>query len=110
MRILFLLLILVGCTKHHQTNYTLSVGDKLSIEHSSNPTTAYRWSVSTMGVCKLDSVTYVQDPAPEGYCGVGGNETHHFTALHQGIDTLTFVYMTLDGDTAETRKYSVWVH
>ena len=106
---LILVLLLTGCARHHSTNYTVSVGEKFSIEHMSNPSTGYRWTVATNGVCGIDSVLYVQDPAPEGYCGVGGIETHHFTAVHQGIDTLTFVYIRGDGKAAETRCYTVWV-
>jgi inhibitor of cysteine peptidase len=106
---LILVLLLTGCARHHSTNYTVSVGEKFSIEHSSNPSTGYHWVVDMNGVCDIDSVLYVQDPAPEGYCGVGGTETHHFTAVYQGIDTLNFVYKRGDGDVAEIRRYTVWV-
>lgn len=105
---LILVLLLTGCARHHSTNYTVSVGEKFSIEHRSNPSTGYHWVVDTKGVCDIDSVLYVQDPSPEGYCGVGGVETHHFTAVHKGIDTLTFFYMRGD-EATETRRYTVWV-
>ena len=105
---IILVLLLSGCTRHHSTNYIVSVGEKFSIEHRSNPSIGYHWVVDTKGVCDIDSVLYVQDPAPEGYTGVGGTETHHFTGVHKGIDTLTFVYMRGD-DEGETRRYTVWV-
>ena len=109
MRILFLLLILAGCARHHQANYTVSPGESFNVDHLSNPSTGYRCTVRTGDAVRLDSSRFVQNSAPEGCTGVGGHETHWFTALHQGLDTVTFVYSRGDGVGVETRRYSVWV-
>lgn len=110
MRILFFVAILAaGCARRHETDYVLSVGDTLSLEHYSNPSTGYRWNVRTQGVLRLDSSRFVQRPAPFGYCGVGGKEWHHFTGMHQGVDTVTFEYSRGDRKDVEVRSYTVWV-
>ncbi len=79
----------------NKSNVTLKVGDTLSIELASNPTTGYSWHVSQNDEKILQPLGEPQfslgnqTPIP----GRSGTETFQFKAVKTGKTTLTLVYL-----------------
>ncbi len=82
-------------SKDNKSNVTLNVGDTLSIELASNPTTGYSWHVNQNDAKILLPLGEPQfslggkAPLP----GAGGTQTFQFKSIAKGTTTLTLAYV-----------------
>lgn len=81
-------------SKDNKSNVTLKVGDTLSIELASNPSTGYSWQLNQDDVQVLQPLGEPQfslgnkTPIP----GASGTQTFQFKAVGKGKTTLTLLY------------------
>ena len=71
------------------TGLALKVGDVYEFRVHENPSTGYKWNLTAAsqtainGIISVDK-TYVQDSAPVGFTGVGGQAFYKITAIGTG--------------------------
>lgn len=60
-----------------------------------NPTTGYGWqyTVADENIAVVEDDEYVQNQAPEGWTGVGGEHTYRLSGISAGETTITFKYV-----------------
>jgi inhibitor of cysteine peptidase len=76
---------------YNQQEVTTKKSDTLELSLAENPTTGYRWDVTSSGepVCKLDETDY--EPGGSGL-GRGGTRRWKFLVLAPGVATIALEY------------------
>ena len=71
---------------------TMAKGNTIAVMLSENPSTGYSWNTTATSGLTVNDTGYVQNPAPEGMVGVGGNHTWQITATGEDNQTFSGVY------------------
>lgn len=80
----------------NNSSVTLKVGDALSVQLDSNPSTGYSWQLAPGDNAVLQPVgdpTFDLGPGKTPMPGAGGTETFNFKAVGKGQTTLTLTYV-----------------
>ncbi len=94
----------------NKSEVALQVGDTLTVELNSNPSTGYSWQISTVDAKVLQPVGEPQfslgnkTPVP----GAGGTQTFTFNAVGKGKTTLTLIYVRPWETTVTPTPNDVW--
>jgi inhibitor of cysteine peptidase len=78
------------------SNVTLAVGDAVSVQLDSNPSTGYSWQITSDDKTVLEAVgepTFDLGAGKTPVPGAGGQQTFNFKAVGKGTTTLTLVYV-----------------
>lgn len=76
-----------------RNEFTVEIGDKITVELCSNPTTGFRWEYETIGDVVLKEEDYdFEEPESEGVMGAAGREVWTFEAVEKGATELRMEY------------------
>ncbi len=78
--------------------YAVNLGDSITIQLTSNPTTGYSWAWLNKSagnhIVDTFNVKYIPDtPKSKGYTGYGGREIWHFKTQKKGETTVKLGYL-----------------
>ena len=92
---------------------TLNPGDTLEVILTSNATTGYHWTITSLNQDILQQSgdsEYEADPNPQGLIGAGGKELFTFKATSPGETSLEMNYQSPSNTSSDTKfSYSVKV-
>ncbi len=89
-------------------NFTLKMGDSLTIVLESNPSTGYAWSVNSVDnpILSLNSEPVIKSGSSQ--LGAPGKTTMTFTTVHTGSQALTLLYQRpFEKDTQPLKTFSI---
>lgn len=94
----------------NKSDVSVKVGDTLTIELASNPTTGYSWQVSGNDAKVLEQAGESQYKLGSGtpMPGSGGTQTFTFNAVGKGKTTLTLIYVRPWETTVTPTPNDVW--
>ena len=76
-----------------RNEFQVSVGDTITIELCSNPTTGFEWKYETVGKIVLEETDYEYiAPESDGTVGAAGKEVWTFEAIEEGTTELRMEY------------------
>ena len=73
--------------------FEVEIGDKITVELCSNPTTGFKWEYETIGEIVLKEEDYdFEEPKGEGIVGAAGKEVWTFEAIEKGTTEVRMEY------------------
>ncbi|HJJ48873.1 MAG TPA: protease inhibitor I42 family protein [Methanocorpusculum sp.] len=78
--------------KFEGAEYTVTIGEKVTVSVKGNPTTGYQWFAQPTDGLKISEPEYKPDEAAEGMVGVGGTYTWTITSDRPGAYYFTALY------------------
>ncbi len=79
-----------------------------TISLSANPSTGYEWKPTfNTSALSLRDQTFIRNPTSTLLVGVGGTDLFTFQALRVGTTSVTFDYVSPEGQTTQSTSYSV---
>ncbi len=83
-------------------------GQTFTISLSANPSTGYEWKPTfDTATLSLRDHTFIRNPTSTLLVGVGGTDLFTFQALRVGATSVTFDYVSPEGQTTQSTSYSV---
>ena len=88
----------VSCDEFYENHdirneFQVAIGETITVELCSNPTTGFEWKYETIGKIVLQEEDYdFEEPEDEGVVGAAGKEVWTFEAIEKGTTELRMEY------------------